>query len=43
MVYDVIGNRYGPFFDIFLHGFSPKNVFYIILEVGKKYAQLGRD
>ena len=38
VVYDVIGDCYGPFFDIFLHGSTPENVFYIIFVLKGVYA-----
>lgn len=33
VVYDVISDRNRPFLDIFLHGSSPENVFYILLHL----------
>ena len=39
VVYDVIGDCYSPFFDIFLHGSTPENVFYIILKGVGIYAR----
>ena len=38
VVYDVIGYGYCPFFNIFLHGSAPENVFYIIFWGGKIYS-----
>lgn len=39
VVYDVVGNGYCTFFDIFLHGFPPENVFYILLKQYMFYAE----
>lgn len=38
VVYDVISDRNRPFLDIFLHGSSPENVFYILLHLFPVYA-----
>ena len=38
VVYDVISDRNRPFLDIFLHGSSPENVFYILLHLFPIYA-----
>ena len=38
VVYDVISDRNRPFLDIFLHGSSPENVFYILLHLFPLYA-----
>ena len=38
LVYDVISDRNRPFLDIFLHGSSPENVFYILLHLFPVYA-----
>ena len=37
VVYDVIGYGYCPFFNIFLHGSAPENVFYIIFLIHSSY------